>query len=297
MSVSALICEALNQGPKTKEELCEYVISRRNNNTKRISVVKGIGELRRNGNIKQVGEKIEIVISPCIRKRKPLDDTSESNKILRLDDPEEIKEEMKHIRFAPTFLCDFELIYQDTVFHLHRVLLAKYCLYFKALFEEKPSLKKITLPIQKDVNGNIIDPEELDSFFECIYNATIFGVTRTCPADDFFWTAVDAKHCKYSLFVFYHFTSYFQMEAVLNSLDAMMMGEIGAYDNTALVILELAIVYNRNATRDRCIDWIGRHLDHVRSHRDYSVQKWEAIPIAVREKILEKALSIVNTTV
>ncbi len=98
---------------------------------------------------------------------------ADSNIIQSLDElsvSEQNKLELRHIYNEPKKLCDVQINYGNTAFHLHSAILAHNSVYFKNLFEEKDMNKSaIELPHMKDFCDVDIDAEDVKCFFDTIY--------------------------------------------------------------------------------------------------------------------------------
>lgn len=146
-------------------------------------------------------------------KRKAPDTEADANSILRsLDEDQantaETKIELTHIHYEPKRLCDVQINYRDTAFHLHIVTLARDSVYFLNLFEENDTKKSpIELPPMKDFSDIIVNATNMKFFFDTIYMHEAIQ-----------YNELIADAPKYSLFPLIYLSHYFQAQRLEKNL-------------------------------------------------------------------------------
>ena len=84
-------------------------------------------------------------------------------------------DDCKHVHFEPMYLSDVRIKYQDTYYHVHRVVLAGQCEYFANLFATSPDTILVELPILVVPFfglGNV-DDDRMEKFITYLYTQKI----------------------------------------------------------------------------------------------------------------------------
>lgn len=213
------------------------------------------------------------------------DDTphSNSNIIQSLDkdqaNTEETKTQIQHIYYEPEKLCDVQVNYKNTVFHLHMAILARDSVYFKNLLEE-PGMNKspLELPTLKDFRGEPIDAKDFKYFLDRIYahgSIQYKEVMRFATNE-------------YPIYSLIYLSHYFQAERLEKDLQAIVSAFVKGPDNIysgivwTLVLCCQGCKWSEN--EKELIEFIGENLKALQAHQCYTVY-WPKLNPTVRQQV------------
>lgn len=103
------------------------------------------------------------------RKAESLD--SDPNKELKI---------YSNIYFEPKYVCDIELVYQNTIFHSHKYILIEQSKYFETTFQLDQDCKRIDIPeLKSNLLKEPIDIEHVEQWIGSLYSS--FKTRATPP--------------------------------------------------------------------------------------------------------------------
>lgn len=191
--------------------------------------------------------------------------------------------QINHVYYEPKKMCNIQINYGNTVFHLHTVTLAQNSVYFLNLFEESDMKESIIeLPSMKDFCDKTIDVIYVKSFFDILY------MYEPIQYNDL----IDDEP-KYSLFPLTYLSHYFQAERLEKNLMDVASEFIAQRfgEENIPFILKLAIFSQYckwTEIEDSIVKDIRNNIKDFLSFINTDILYWPKINISTKQRIQSK---------